>query len=123
MQREGTSKVLRLWAAFLVAYAVLLHGPTMAADGVELLGCPSATVAHVIGDLGPDGAAHQIDSARLGDNCCALCTTSISKLAIIPTGATPAPPAVSSHPPSTAPRLWLGAPLNSWAEVRGPPGG
>lgn len=114
--------VLRLWAAFLLAYAVLVHGPAIAAAGIDLIGCPAATDDHA-GRVAPDLAAHQIDSARLGETCCALCTSSMSKLAIVPVSVAVTPPAGSRATPAAGPVTWLGVPVGSWAEARGPPVG
>ncbi len=121
MAGEKASLVLRLWAAILVAYAVLLHGPATAATGIELIRCSTA-INHA-GEVAPNLAAHQIDSARLGDTCCALCASSISKLAILPVSVAVTPPTGGHMAPSAEPVTWLGAPLGSWAEARGPPVG
>jgi hypothetical protein len=101
---------------------VLLHGPATAAAGIELLGCPTAAVDYA-GSGVSDADAHQIDPAQPGDICCALCTSSVSKLAIVPASVAVAPPTGDPAAQSAGPVVWLGLPLGSWAEVRGPPAG
>lgn len=114
--------MLRLWAAFLVAYAVLLHGPATAAAGIELLGCPAAGVDHA-GGSATDALAHQLDPGRLGDICWSVSASSMTKLAIVPTGIAVTPPTSGRAASSAGPVVWLGMPFGSWAEVRGPPAG
>lgn len=122
MRRATSSSLVSLWAALLVAYAVLLHGPATAAASADLLGCPAVGADHA-DDNATDALAHQLDPGGLGDTCRALCASSVSKVAILPATGAVAPQTGGRAAPPAGPVVWLGAGIGSWAEVRGPPAG
>lgn len=111
---------LRLWAAILAVYALLLHAPAMAAMG-HLGGASGVTAeSH---DHGEVASGHHGEEQRSADTCCVVCGGGPCAVGPVGAGAITLPlplararrvrPALSRRTPRGT--------FSSWFEARGPP--
>ncbi|MCC6737237.1 MAG: DUF2946 family protein [Bauldia sp.] len=114
---------LRLWAAILAVYALLLHAPAMAAMGHSVDGAVASTHDH--GDpAGAAAAGADHDGHSSADKpCCLVCDGGPCAVGPVNSGVLALP-----LPLARARRLRLpqrarvpGAKRSSWFEARGPP--
>ncbi|MGV8838863.1 MAG: hypothetical protein ACWA6X_01025 [Bauldia sp.] len=112
---------LRLWAAILVAYALLLHAETPLAFAAGLAPGADATSVHADHVEGTRRATENVHQSRGGDTCCAVCTSGPFEPGLVPVAIEKDAPSGDAVQAAAPVPSCLVARLTAWADARGPP--